>query len=236
MKVHSFKLIPLDHLLINTRNSVHFVNNVKNIFIHNKEYFNDKQYIRGIYSKSYTSNVILPPSMYNTKLPWYMNTKHCMYTHVTFGKQYIDTYHPETKEKTSIIMTDNIVCVNGIKVMDIPCMLMLPPGLLYRTIIGNKGSSSMIVNTVFNELCEKSNDDTDKDNDKDNDKDKDTTDIKIKYDYEAENELKVVKICPDTGKTINLDEYHDHEIENSNSKTKEWNKLVNKWNQTGILI
>lgn len=235
MKVQSFKLIPLDHLLINTRNSVHFVNNVKNIFTHNKEYFHDKQYIRGIYSKSYTSNVILPPSMYNTKLPWYMNTKHCMYTHVTFGKQYIDTYHPEKKEKTSIIMTDKIVSINGKQVMDIPCMLMLPPGLLYRTIIGNKGSSSMIVSTAFNELS----DDTKNNNDEcdnNNNNSEDTSKIRIKFNNEDKNELKVVKLCSDTGNIIDLDEYHDHKSENSNAKTKEWNKLIHKWNQTGFLI
>lgn len=230
MKIQSFKIIPLDHLLINTRNSVQFVNNVKNVFIHNKEYFDDKQYIRGIYSKSYTSNVILPPSMYNTKLPWYMNTKHCVYTHVTFGKQYIDTYNPDTKEKTSIIMTDNIVRVNGKQVMDIPCMIILPPRLLYRMIVGNKGSSSMIVNTTCDEISE------DTKNINNNNKNKETTKINIKLNNENENELKVVKICSETGNCVDLDEYNEHSIENNNSKTKEWNKLVHKWNHTGFLI
>lgn len=208
----SFKVIPLNNVFTNRQNCVEFIKNMRYHVNPNLEWFDDTHYIRGIYSNSFTSDIIIPSSMYNVKMPWYMNTKHSVYTHITYGKQFIETYNPATKEKSSIIMTSKHAHVNGEKI-DSPSMLMLSPGLFYRFIIGNKGASSIVVNTINNEIHSEN---------------------KNENINENENELKVVGLCEDTGKSIELDEYHDNKVENTNPV--HWKKLVHKWNKSAWII
>lgn len=217
----SFKVIPLDNISIHKKKCIRFIKNVRNCMNSKYEFFDESQYIKGIYSKSYSSDTIIPSSRGNVKLPWYMNTKHCIYTHVTFGKQFIDTYDPETKEKTSIVMTDKDIHVNGKKIHN-PSMLVLPPGLFHRFITGNKGVSSIIINAIHNELPSENYENENEDKDKDKDV------------HESENELKLVELCEHSGKTTELDDYNDYEIENINPV--HWKKLVHKWNSSAWII
>lgn len=101
--------------------------------------------IQDFFSKSYTSytsNSIIPGSIGRVMRPWYTHTMYSLYTRVTFGKKFVDTYNVSTEDFNRFIMTPNKVYKNDVLIADEPSVLIISPGLLHRFVIGDKGVST----------------------------------------------------------------------------------------------
>ena len=103
---------------------------------------NTKEFISKSYT-SYTSNSIIPGSTGCVMRPWYMHTMYSVYTRVTFGKKFVDTYNVSTKDFNRFMMTPNKVYKNDVLIADEPSVLIISPGLLHRFVIGDKGVSTL---------------------------------------------------------------------------------------------
>ena len=101
--------------------------------------------IHNIFSKSYTSDTIIPPSIYHIMRPWNMHTMSSLYTHTTFGCKFIDTYHVSKKEFNRFLLTPEKIFKNGNIIADESSTLVISPGLLFRFVVGNKGASTINV-------------------------------------------------------------------------------------------
>ena len=101
--------------------------------------------IHNIFSKSYTSDTIIPSSVYHIMRPWNMHTMSSLYTHTTFGCKFIDTYHVSKKEFNRFLLTPEKIFQNDVLIADEPSTLVISPGLLFRFVVGNKGASTINV-------------------------------------------------------------------------------------------
>lgn len=173
--------------------------------------------VKAIYSKSYTSNSIVPSSVQSVMRPWNMHTMHSLYTHTTFGKKFIDTYFVSKREYNKFILTPDKIYKNGNVVCNEPSILVLYPGILFRYVIGSMGASTINVHTNPSQLEEY---------------DENLT----PFMNEEQNILRTCTVNTNTNKIELLDEYNETEHINTTPEKEKLNKLMNRWEDIQFII
>lgn len=181
--------------------------------------------IQSILSHSFVANTIDPKSLLNTKQPWYSNSRDYVYTQVTVGKQFVDTFHPKTKEFHQYIVTPNKIFKGDKEITTVSNeehAFIVEPGLLYRFVTGNQGAGTISVKVhkriplVYDESI---------------------TPFEVEYEDEGEkertNKVSIYNVC-DKEEIEKLGEYADNDEDVM--KHHEFEKLCKRWNDSAFLI
>ena len=181
--------------------------------------------IQSILSHSFVANTIDPKSFLNTKQPWYSNSRDHVYTQVTVGKQFVDTFNPKTKEFHQYTVTPDKIFHGGKEITaasNEEHAFVIEPGLLYRFVTGNQGACTINVKVhkriplVYDESI---------------------TPFEVEYEdeqeTETENKVRIYDVC-DKGEVNELGEYADKDEDVVKHHNLE--KMCKRWNDSAFLI
>ena len=215
------KIIPINKLHYNIKHCIsnHTLKNAPSFPEQNNNVSNT--HVNGIFSDSYIANTFFPSSISTIKRPWYMNSLHCVYMYTLFGRQFVDTWNISKEKKDEFVLDNDCVYHNDKKIVDEPAVLMLKPGLMYRTLTGDKGATTVSVHTKFPEY------DTSL-----HDYDESIT----PFLEEDKNTLHICSIDNTTKRPRFIYEYSDHVPINKTEKNRDIEALCKRWNDMAFII